>query len=314
MYALFDAARSAASDELALTVSGNDIRNNTTKTYGGGALLYSSANADPNLDGNVGATGTRFIFRNNLLAKNGAGGGAVPTLPGVGGGAYVYAQALGGLAIASVDLNFLTLASNNAESGAGGIELESLVAADSQNNPGTVQLKLRDSIVASNQGVGVGSASGTVDCTQATFGYDDTFGNASGDYDGAYSGCTSLGALTADPKLDTLNFAPALCSATIDAADPAEPYALERVPNGGRANMGHLGDTDGAVFTLPDMNGDGLVDGVEVLQVALSFLATPLDTARWNAAANVDNDGVSANLIDGTDLAGVAATFGLSCP
>ncbi|MDE2424518.1 MAG: right-handed parallel beta-helix repeat-containing protein, partial [Elusimicrobia bacterium] len=45
-------------------------------------------------------------------------------------------------------------------------------------------------------------------------------------------------------------------SPTLDAADPAESYSLEPLPNGGRANQGSYGDTDEASKAVSKFNGE----------------------------------------------------------
>jgi hypothetical protein len=99
-----------------------------------------------------------------------------------------------------------------------------------------------------------------------------------------------------------------VCSPTTDAADPAADWSLEPQPNGGRANLGHLGGTADATSSLPDVNGDLLVDGVDVLRIATAFASTAAQ-ARYYAAADLDRDGD----VDGDDLAYVAARFGRDC-
>ena len=61
--------------------------------------------------------------------------------------------------------------------------------------------------------------------------------------------------------------------------------------------------------TVSDINGDRIVDGLDVIQITTRFAAGILDPV-YLAGADFDGDG----MIDGDDLALVAADFGLECP
>jgi Ca2+-binding EF-hand superfamily protein len=54
-----------------------------------------------------------------------------------------------------------------------------------------------------------------------------------------------------------------------------------------------------------DVNGDGHVDGSDLIIVARAFGSTPV-SPRWNPSADLNHDGY----IDGIDLIMVAAHFG----
>jgi hypothetical protein len=142
--------------------------------------------------------------------------------------------------------------------------------------------------------------------------YTDNWGNSGTDYERTLRDeLTRDGSdFAADPKL-VHDFVLALCSAAIDEADPANDYSAEPEPNGSRANLGHLGGTAAATPTLPDLNGDGQVDGIDLLGITGAFAsdrkATP---GRFFAPADLDGDGV----VDGNDLAFLAAFFGTACP
>ena len=114
------------------------------------------------------------------------------------------------------------------------------------------------------------------------------------------------GFITDDPLLDAARI-PGICSPTIDAADPTIPVGAEPAPNGGRANMGHTGGQSNAATSLNDPSGDGVVDGVDIVRIGLSFGAGALD-ARFDAAADIDGNG----MVDGNDLALVSAQYGIS--
>ena len=96
----------------------------------------------------------------------------------------------------------------------------------------------------------------------------------------------------------------------LDAGDAIPDVGAEPMPNGGRLNMGHTAGTEKATpgIEFLDINGDGLIDGIDVLRVATSFATSSVD-ARYSAAADLDDD----NAVDGNDLALVCAAFGNTC-
>ena len=116
------------------------------------------------------------------------------------------------------------------------------------------------------------------------------------------------GNISEDPLLQGLDYLPQACSPTLDAADPGLDYSLESPPNGGRANMGHSGGTADATPSLADLNGDAVVDGIDVLRLSVSFGSSTGDP-RFDAGLDVNGDG----MVDGDDLAYVADEFGDSC-
>jgi hypothetical protein len=95
----------------------------------------------------------------------------------------------------------------------------------------------------------------------------------------------------------------------IDAGDPAAPFDNEPQPNGGRVNMGSDGGTSNAARTLPDSNGDGTVDGIDILKLAVAFGAST-GNPRYDPAVDFDGDGNN----DGTDLSYLASLYARSCP
>jgi hypothetical protein len=101
----------------------------------------------------------------------------------------------------------------------------------------------------------------------------------------------------------------------VDLGDPAIDATIEPQPNGGRVNLGHLGHTSSATRTFPDVNGDGTVDGLDVMGIAVSFSScTPAfgcsDTSRYFVAADRDLNGI----VDGQDLSYVSAFYAQACP
>ena len=65
----------------------------------------------------------------------------------------------------------------------------------------------------------------------------------------------------------------------------------------------------GSTALQGDVNGDGRVDGADLILFGLHFGASR-GAANYNAAADFNNDG----LIDGLDLAILAANFGQGKP
>ncbi len=281
---------------------GNDVTSNTAYAGAGGLIdVFVDATS-----GSV-ASGANLVFEHNRVADNGGHGSAAPIY---GAGLEVGVEA-GGLAVSAVELRFNTIVRNLSDVAAGGIDVGVNTAFDdSHANEGQASFTLLDSIVADNEGFGIGTAPKVAGSTENwihVIRYNDVFGNGQ-DYE------ADIGTpppddhdISADPLLGDLDV-PDVCSPTIDAADPAEPFDLEPEPNGRRANQGHLGDTAGATPSLPDVNGDRLVDGVDVLRIASAFASTST-SPRYLAAADLDRNGI----VDGDDLAYVAARFGRDC-
>jgi len=321
-----------------VTVDGNRVAQNMAVGYGGGLDLYVKAvdlavsyapyfeargndvtsnqayvGAGGMLDVFVDATNAyvasraSLVFERNRVADNGGDGDAAPQY---GAGLEVGIEA-GGPAIATADLRFNTIVRNLSDLAAGGIDVGVNTAFDySGTYEGLASLTLEDSIVADNEGFGIGKApaiSGSTDNWTWVIRYNDVFGNGQ-DYEPIVGIPPPEDRnISADPLLLALDV-PDICSPTTDAADPAEVFDLEPQPNGGRANLGHLGGTADATPSLPDVNGDLLVDGVDVLRIASAFASTAAQ-ARFYAAADLDRNGI----VDGDDLAYVATRFGKDC-
>jgi len=278
-----------------IQVRGNRITGNTAEVAGGGALLYMILDARPStISGSPAAHSTGSVeFRNNLVSGNSA---TAPGQSGVGGGVFAYLESLGD-AVCSADLDFNTVMGNRADFGSGGIEIESFTdfedAAAGTGPEGLARVDVTDSIVYDNEGFGVGgplpgdmgtfTAGGTGNL-EANLLYNDAFSNQSGNYEGWLSAGT--GSISIDPQLDS-NGVPGVCSPTIDAADPLADFSAEPEPNGGKANMGHLGGTVGATrsfLCVETCNGvdddhDGLVDeGPDGLPLTMSCYTGPSGT------------------------------------
>jgi uncharacterized repeat protein (TIGR01451 family) len=305
IFAELDSDRTPAAAVL-FSITGNTIERNDA-SHGGGVSLLASADDDPDNDGNTAPTDAVIAFDHNLVAQNAANDES--TAGASGGGVHTLAVARGGSATARIVLDFLTIASNETEVGSGGVEIEEIHSANSIGSQGTTQLVLSNSIVSSNEGFGVGGTVLPSPSASVAVSYTDAFGNFSGNYEsnlGIAPGTN--GNISVDPALDAL-FLPRLCGAVVDAGDPAIPATLEPLPNGGRVNLGHLGNTESATRTFPDVNNDGLVDGLDVVGIAVSFSAVSPDP-RYALSADRDLNGT----VDGEDLAFVTAFYAQSCP
>jgi hypothetical protein len=293
--------------QVSFDIERNDIQNNDSKSLGGGASLFAYADDDPEQNGVALPTAAEIDFRNNLVAQNSAvnpgSGGAR------GGGIWAAGRAFGDQAVATIDLDFLTVVSNHTDSGAGGIELEAYPELDDPGNTlGSVEIELSNSIIANNEGFGAGGPITPGGTVSVDVRYNDSFQNDT-NWEANLGVTTGTnGNVSVDPGLDSL-FVPQLCSATIDAGDPAASFDLEPQPNGGRVNMGHLGGTANATRTLPDSNGDGIVDGIDILKLAVAF-GSSAGGPRYNPAVDFDADGNN----DGNDLSYLASLYARSCP
>ncbi len=286
-----------------MTVESNTIWKNSSGSYGGGAVVVADSE---------GASGATARLVRNLVAVNTASSSA--TADATGGGLFLYLK--GGAGLASTAVDFCTLASNATDEGAAGVEIESDGAAG-----GSARVTITNSIVADNDGIGVGGPLardngklmlGGARDLGVEVAYTDVNGNTAADFERTLQDELTVDAtvIRGDPKLVD-DFRLGLCSAAIDAADPAADYSAEPQPSGSRANLGHLGGTASATPTLPDLDRDGQVDGKDLLWIASAFASDRVYTpARYFPPADLDGNGK----VDGDDLAFLAAFFGLSCP
>lgn len=294
-------------DVVALDISRNEIRGNDASDFGGGVSLQALADDDPNADGATAPAVMYVRFENNLVAGNKAQNATSHNA--VGGGVAVTARSIGDQALVTVDQRFLTIADNTTDQGAGGVEWNAIADPNSLLGVGSVDFELSNSILKSNDGFGVGGPilpGGTIGVRIA---YNDAIDNVAGDYESQLGASTGTdGNISVDPGLDLL-YIPLLCSPVIDQGDPALPAGNEPMPNGARVNIGHLGNSADASRTFPDVNGDGTIDGLDVLGIAVAFSASSADP-RFIPSADRDFSGV----VDGQDLAYVSAFYAQSCP
>lgn len=319
IYAEFFNERSAVSG-VTLDVTGNTLRQNVSNGLGGGASLYARSftePSDPNAPPGAAPATSTLRFVNNLVVANDAARGASNLQDG--GGVFARGVALGNGAVSKLDLGFNTYVGNFVDAGGGGgVALEAIPLADSNAMNGTIQLDVHDSILTGNDGYGVGGLAAPGTFVVARIAYNDLFTNLAGPYSGnlAPTGTVGPANIAVDPRLQATTYVPQLCSPTVDAGDPLvgtrvnNKLTEEAQPNGNRANLGSTGLTPSATITLPDSNGDGIVDGLDILRVAIAFASTSGAGSRYAAGADPDRDGD----VDGEDLSYVAAWFGRSCP
>jgi hypothetical protein len=304
--------RKTPGDNITFEIERNTIQLNDASSLGGGASLFAYADDDPDGNGAIAPAGAKIVFRNNLVSQNEA---LDPGGPGTarGGGVWAAGRAFGDQAEATIDLDFLTVVGNHTDQGAGGIELEAYPEQDSNLTLGAVSIELTNSILANNDSFGAGGPIAPGGTVSVDIRYNDAFqnGGPTANWESNLGVTTGTnGNISVDPGLDSL-FNPQLCSATIDAGDPAASVDDEPQPNGGIVNMGHLGGTSNATRTLPDATGDGVVDGIDVLRLAVAFGADALlIPLRYDAAVDFDADGKN----DGTDLSYLASLYSRSCP
>jgi hypothetical protein len=291
-----------------MIVRRNAIRTNDATTRGGGAALLVYADDDPDADGNTLPAVAGLDFENNLVVGNKAIDEAGAT--GAGGGVALNALAVGAQASVTVRQRFLTVASNLTDpGGVGGLWWNAESLPDSVSGGGSIAIELSNSILIGNDDYAVGGPIVPGGAVTTSIAYNDAFENVEGDYEpqlGASTG--SNGNVAVDPTLDPL-FVPPLCSATVDIGDPALDPVAEPLPNGGRVNLGFLGNTINATRTFPDVNADGTIDGLDILGIAVSF-GSATGNPRFFTAADRDLNG----LVDGLDLAYVSAFYAQSCP
>ncbi|MCE9584680.1 MAG: hypothetical protein K8T20_19485 [Planctomycetes bacterium] len=114
-----------------------------------------------------------------------------------------------------------------------------------------------DSMIFSNSGIGVslrGDGSLTVRFT-------DLYDNLLGGVVGAEAGEGILNVASHFVSDATDDYRVLAGDPTVDAGDPASPFAAEPSPNGGRVNLGAFGNTAWATSTLPPAAGTQVSDG-----------------------------------------------------
>ena len=244
-------SRSSNSPRASIVLEKNRLTSNSAFGFGGGISLFSSADADP--DDTGAAAKAQFLVLNNTVVQNDASTDH-PQFQGAGGGVFILLETEGD-AVARVEMPLNTIAYNTLDNMTlpGGIHAESFIVHDIQGNDGHTELILDNSIIAGNEGIGLGGplpgqpgiiTPGGSDNFYLSVSYNDFFGNTAGDTDGWIvlgPGNIFEDPLFADPPLD-IHLSTA--SPAIDAGDPL------LVPEDGQT------DIDGDPRVL-DGNGDG---------------------------------------------------------
>ncbi len=310
-------ATRSTSPNAEVRVSDNRISTNNSEFFGGGVEVNVTTDSDPDSGfGTIAPASVTVTLERNRINGNHAISGQNPP-DGTGGGVFVFARANGdATSTARLSLNTIQGNTIDAAAGAGGVHVESQTSLDTAASEGHAVVEISSSIVAGNDGDAIGGptpgsagplSTGGTGNLDLTVDYGDFFGN-----DGIFAPWVPAGGqgnLFTDPLLNATTLLPAACSPTLDTADPSLPFAAEAAPNGGRANMGHSGGTAQATPSLADPNGDGIVDGVDVVRLSVAFNALA-GQPRYNVAVDFDSSGQ----VDGADLAFLAGDFGESCP
>jgi hypothetical protein len=302
---------------MSLKIEDNTIRNNFSQVGGAGALLLVLSDADPESVGGpclpatqLPASGT-IEFNRNLVTGNHANN--LTGFDEVGAGILTIPSTFGE-ANATIRISDSTLAGNtittNFDSSGG---LETLPFADPDCD-GTLSAKvivdLDRSIVDGNHGFGVGGTPLDVGVPPGTLEVPLTnsflFGNQRGAVMTALYPGIGPSNSQQDPNLNG-NFAPAACSQVFSS----------RVCDGEVTTCVDDLDCDPGVSCVrgvgfhgnPDVAPDFLIDGLDVLDLAVSFNSTDTPDPRFSEAADLDHNGV----VDGEDLMYMGSQFGQVC-
>jgi hypothetical protein len=308
----------SASGNAEVRVQGNRISGNTSEFFGGGVEVNVSADSDPEDGAGVILPASMTVtLENNRIDANTVTTGQNPP-DGTAGGVFVLLNSRGD-STATANLRLNTIWNNTIDdpAGVGGVHIENETTLDTMSSEGFAQMSIDSSILGHGNGLGVGGPAsgeqGVFATGLGTFNFDlsidysDFFGFTAGNFDTWV--VPGVGNILNDPLLNATTLVPSACSPTIDAGNPALPFTLEPAPNGGRVNMGHTGNTAQAVPSLADANGDGIVDGIDVVRLSVAF-GSSTGQPRFNATTDFDSSGQ----VDGTDLAFLAGDFGETCP
>ncbi len=302
--------------QTSFSIAGNEILDNSSRFRGGGMSIFAVADADADDAGQnppPSPTTASVTTSNNMIVANQTTDGATSSQ---GGGVFALLQSFGD-ATASASVELSTIADNTANTGPGGIEVESFTGVNvfGTVNPGQARFLIDRSIVAGNTGFAVGGPRpgtggifpGGLGAIYVDVTHNDLFDNPSGNFE------STLQQGTSPPSPP-----PALRPADNVATDPlftaSYDHGLCRRLGSGRL-LGRFfedpGSTDGLSSSLPDIDFDELSSGVDVLRIALAFGAAT-DSPRFTALSDLDGNGI----VDGTDLALLIAAIDVnaSCP
>ena len=257
----FNLSENSNSPRVGVLLEGNDVSDNSAFGFGGGISLFASAVASPPGAPGVPAVRAGLELRGNKITGNDASTNQ-SGYDGAGGGVFMLLETEGD-AVSRVGMELNTIAFNTLDNMTmvGGVHVESFIAQDQQGFEGMAALNFENSIVAANEGVGLGGpppgqpgiiTPGGADNFTVWTTHNDFFGNTAGDTDGWIPlgpGNISADPIFVDPPNDVhLSSA----SPAIDAGDPIF------VPEDGQT------DIDGDPRVL---DGDG--DGFEVVDMGI---------------------------------------------
>jgi hypothetical protein len=239
-------------------IVGNRITGNTAELGGGGVEARSFAEGGP-------PTFCGVTLRHNTVTGNVASN-SDPNNDAFAGGLSLFAQA-DGMGVARIDANYNTITLNSTEIGGGGIDVAGVTGTVVEGDNGTTLIEISNSLIENNTGYGVGGPGpnpdelGTFRLTlRSTDVSPNTFGNVEG-------------------LLDPVR---------VNVCMPA-PTAVERA--------------------FPGIDSDQDVDGVDLLRVATAFASEP-GVVHYNPLTDINGD----LMVDGVDLSVLSASFGDTCP
>jgi hypothetical protein len=313
-------------DRMELVIRDNVIRNNESGVGGAGAFLSILADSDPgnppDQNGNfptcdstqLPAAGT-IVFQRNLisdnLARNTSG------FDEVGAGILTIPNTVG-LAKATIRIEENTVAGNTIISefeSSGGVETLPFADQDCNGAGGAVvAIEIDRSIVSGNDAQGIGGTpvsgfpglGGTLQ-VPVTNSY--VFGHPDGNFDTDYYPAPPASSFQDDPQL-TGAFAPAACSPVfgLKVCEGTTTTCIDNLDC--PAGPPQVPCLSGAGFHgNPDVEADSIVDGLDILELAVSFNSTDAPDPRYLEAADLDHNGI----VDGADLSYMGSQFGQVC-
>ena len=114
-----------------------------------------------------------------------------------------------------------------------------------------------DALIFGNRGLGVNVREGG----EVTVAHSDIYDNLLGGVAGAFAGPGNFSVAAQFESETGDDYRVLSGDPTVDAGDPASPFASEPSPNGGRVNIGAFGNTAWATATLPPAAGTAISSG-----------------------------------------------------
>jgi len=314
-------------DKIEMTLRDNIIRNNTAQIGGGGAILSILADSDPrnpadedcvfaSCDSSQIPASVTIDFTRNLVTNN-QGFNVGGEYQEVGAGILTIPTTIGE-ADAIINIDDSTIAGNTIGTdvgSSGGVETLVYVEPDCHLLvDGSITVSMDRAIVDGNEGYGLGSTliSYCLDSSQVppdslatpvTNSY--LYDNPSGALNPTFP-TTPENSPQTDPQL-TGAYAPAACSPAFDL----------KVCDGTTTTCSGDGDcthpatcvTGVGFHGNPDIAPDLIIDGLDMLDLAVAFNSTDAPDARYSEAADTNHNGV----VDGEDLSYMGTQFGQVC-